>query len=53
MGVYLLFVFFLNGTQLQIGSFETMEECDKVAVKTLYSDKNIISVTCLLDSQTK
>lgn len=53
MTVYLLFAVLMSGDEFQIGSYPTFDDCDTAAVKTLQTNKDIVSVRCVLDEQLK
>jgi hypothetical protein len=53
MTVYLLFAVLMSGDEFQIGVYPTFDECDVVAIKTLNENKDVFSVRCVLDEQSK
>lgn len=53
MSVYLLFVTLLIGDEYQLGSYPTFEACDIEAVKIIKENKDVFSVTCVLEELKK
>lgn len=51
--VYLLFVTLMNGDEYQLNSYETFEECDKVAIQVLNENKDAFGVRCVLEEISK
>lgn len=51
--IYLLFVMLLNGDEYQLDSYPSFEECDVAAVKIFKENKDVFSVTCVLEELRK
>lgn len=53
MSIYLLFLMLINGDEYQAGSYPSFEECDAAAVKIIKENKDVFSVTCVLEELKK
>lgn len=51
--IYLLFVMLLSGDEYQMGSYPSFEDCDVAAVKIIKENKDVFSVTCVLEEVRK
>ena len=51
--IYLLFVMLLSGDEYQVASYPSFEECDVAAVKIIKENKDVFSVTCVLEEVRK